>query len=243
MSIISTDLRGHLGTSYSPDDPIFWLLHGFVDFAYALWQDFYEFEIMHKDYITTDAYDGQASGISGIDDVLSFEVLLAQDFVKTITASTRIRDVHSITEMGYQYHVGTFISDSKIYTCGLNSDWFVGVMQECEDGGSSTPYTEPDTNSYSYSQPATDTYGAPVTDTYSVPVTDTYSEPATDTYAAPDTNYGAPMDSNYAAPDTYSEPATDTYAAPATDTYGAPVTDTYAAPDTIMALMLIRMYQ
>jgi len=224
------DSRGHLGSSSSPDDPIFWLLHGFVDYAWALWQDFYEYEIMHKDYLTQAAYNGQASGstgsISRLDDKLSFIILNQQTpgFLKYINSNLAIRDVHSITEMGYQYHMGSFIPDSKIYTCGLNSEWFVGVMPDCSGGGGSD-YTGGSTGSGStgsgdsYTAPATDTYTQPATDSYTQPATDTYAQPATDTYSQP-------------ATDTYAQPATDTYSQPATDTYAQPATDTYAQPDT-----------
>ena len=63
-------------TSRSCDDPIFWLLHSFVDFQYALWQDCRDYEKTDKDDITTRIYSG-----SSLDEELEFGALEEQSEV------------------------------------------------------------------------------------------------------------------------------------------------------------------
>jgi len=37
-------ISGNMGTFYSPDDPVFWLHHTFIDYIWALWQDCWDYE-------------------------------------------------------------------------------------------------------------------------------------------------------------------------------------------------------
>ena len=136
------NMRGHLGTNYSPDDPFFYLLHGFVDYVYALWQDYNDYEKVNKYDIGEDIYYGDIDGKSLIDDRLSFDVLIDHEWSKTVIDSITIRDVHSIIEMGYQYDAGSFIIDSYIYeSCTIDSDWFVGNIPKCDENGTTTTTT------------------------------------------------------------------------------------------------------
>jgi len=50
---------GNMGTFYSPDDPIFYLHHTFIDYIWALWQDCHDYEGV---LASTSAFNGELSG-------------------------------------------------------------------------------------------------------------------------------------------------------------------------------------
>merc|ERR1712113_1100169 len=82
---------GHMANlSFSPDDPVFFLLHAYVDYQWALWQDCHDYDLVSEDKITLDIYggtlddpklnDNQKYGPSKIDSELSFIPLRETDW-------------------------------------------------------------------------------------------------------------------------------------------------------------------
>jgi len=114
---------GHLGNGlYSPSDPIFYLLHGYVDMLWALWQDYNDYDLVDKDDITGKMYDGRLSN-SGVDTALVFDVLINTGW-STLDGTDTARDMHSIVDMGYKYDRGSFITEGHFDETNLNDDWF-----------------------------------------------------------------------------------------------------------------------
>ena len=116
---------GHLGGDDSPTDPIFPLLHGQIDYMYALWQDYNDYDLIDKANINSvNIYNP----LSDLDDVLSMTVLSAEPWA-IMTGQETIRDMHSIQDLGYKYDYGSFIDDVSFPTNNLNSNWFVDVTR------------------------------------------------------------------------------------------------------------------
>ena len=74
-------------TYSSPDDPIFYLLHAFVDFTWAVWQDCHDYDLepfwgySEEHYVGT--HDATSwTGPSLIDSKLEFGVLAATSWAK-----------------------------------------------------------------------------------------------------------------------------------------------------------------
>lgn len=115
---------GHLGNGlYSPSDPIFYLLHGYIDMLYALWQDYYDYDLIDSQDIGGKQYDGRLDN-SGIDTPLVFDILVAESW-STLDGQATSRDVHSIIDMGYAYDRGSFIHEGHFDDTNLNPEWFV----------------------------------------------------------------------------------------------------------------------
>ena len=100
----------HLGSFYSPDDPIFYLLHTFVDYNWALWQDCHNFDQLDISSIHDQCYVGglatiQQGGPSRLDDPLHFPVLVDQSWAKVGKTGFSItpRSMHSIQSNFLQY--------------------------------------------------------------------------------------------------------------------------------------------
>ena len=70
---------GHLATASSPDDPIFYLLHSFVDFIWAVWQDCHDYDLVNRYQITDQIYVGTQDDTK-IDDPLHFKHLADTDW-------------------------------------------------------------------------------------------------------------------------------------------------------------------
>ena len=113
---------GHLGDGlYSPDDPIFYLLHGYVDMLWALWQDYHDYDLIPKEDIGNSVYRGDLSN-SGIDTIMEFGIFASTSW-STLSGTDTMRDVHSLDDMGYKYDEGSFIADGNFQNANLN--WFV----------------------------------------------------------------------------------------------------------------------
>ena len=118
---------GHLGDGFrSPDDPIFYLLHGMVDWLWALWQDVNDYEQVDKASLTRTHYNGQLT-YSDIDFLLEFDVLEAESW-STLDGTATSRDMHSIQDtsyLGYTYEYGSFFDRQQNFPTNLlDSTWF-----------------------------------------------------------------------------------------------------------------------
>lgn len=105
--------NGHLGyLGKATDDPIFFLIHSFVDFQYSLWQDCRNHELVSKEYITEDMYNGH---VYEIDDELDFGVLEEQDWSSINNYNDiTVRDMHSIQDWNVIYDKGDYFDRAKV---------------------------------------------------------------------------------------------------------------------------------
>jgi len=94
----------HMGTHFSPDDPIFWLHHSFLDLTWALWQ-------YCNDYDGSDASSGSAEYFGDINAQLKFSkivlgTVLGDDFVSPRVFETFdiVNDLDVSFEKGMFWH-------------------------------------------------------------------------------------------------------------------------------------------
>eukprot|EP01084_Bolivina_argentea_P308261 532987_1 len=124
---------GHLGNGrFSPDDPIFYLLHTYVDFIWAIWQDTNDYDLVDKSelHLNSDVYDGTEIYRSDVNDILIFNLIIAENYAwSTLTGNEMVRDVHNIEDLNVKYDKGSFFSDANIDDNNINSNWFVGGLE------------------------------------------------------------------------------------------------------------------
>ena len=117
---------GTLCTPSSPDDPIFYLLHGFIDYTYALWQTCHGYH--NATNIDRIIYNGEGS--SHIDTELSFPSLINQKWSELYKINgVTPRELQNIRNWDYQYDIGDFFDNGRVgQTCvfDIDEDWFVG---------------------------------------------------------------------------------------------------------------------
>jgi len=124
---------GHLGsTGKACDDPIFWMLHCFVDYQYTLWQDCYNHEQVNSQSITSQMYDGEYNANYEMD----FGRLEDNQYVASwnkkpfcLNNDIRIRDMHSNQDWNIKYDRGDFfararVEDNRVCRGNINSDLF-----------------------------------------------------------------------------------------------------------------------
>lgn len=74
---------GQLNSRYSPDDPIFFLIHAYIDYIWSLWQDCYNYETL--DIIqaanTPAAYQGDEVNTDPLDS-LDFDILASNGWAR-----------------------------------------------------------------------------------------------------------------------------------------------------------------
>jgi len=122
---------GHLGsTSTATHDPIFYLIHSFVDFQYSLWQDCRDHELVSNDDITSNMYDGH---IYKLDDDLDFGILSYQEWTDIKHNPVTVRDMHSIEDWNVIYDKGDYFeratveNDESICQDKINPLWFKDI--------------------------------------------------------------------------------------------------------------------
>eukprot|EP01084_Bolivina_argentea_P026988 50160_1 len=142
---------GHLANvGYSPDDPIFFLIHAFVDYSWNLWKDCHDYDLVSEDDITLDIHGGflgepdgaQLNGPSRIDDELIYDVLRETDWSYLVKNNLVLtpRDLHDMTKWHVSYEKGPFFKLAKVeQVCNpINPKWFY----EIDDGTVDTEITD-----------------------------------------------------------------------------------------------------
>lgn len=112
---IGGDLNGQMATFYSPDDPIFWLHHCWIDYVWALWQDCHNYD----DYEYTSfgqAYSGD------IESLLTF-----RPYTKSKYAVKKTFDIENDYDVSYEkgpFWNNAFVDSEQF--CGTNTEtnWF-----------------------------------------------------------------------------------------------------------------------
>lgn len=74
---------GQLNSRYSPDDPIFFLIHAYIDYIWSLWQDCYNYETLNiiQAANTPAAYQGDEVNTYPLDP-LNFEILASNGWAR-----------------------------------------------------------------------------------------------------------------------------------------------------------------
>ena len=127
---------GQLGlVAQSPDDPIFYLLHGMVDFQYALWQDCRDHDEVNNDDITWDMYGGggveEGTYLNG---VMEFGALEDESWAYVNDHNILIRDVHNIQDWDVSYDYGDFferaqVENNNVCSGNINENWFKDITR------------------------------------------------------------------------------------------------------------------
>eukprot|EP01084_Bolivina_argentea_P242135 406306_1 len=99
---------GHLGDAFtSPDDPIFYLMHAFIDFNWALWQDCHDFDLIEKHLTNNNAYIGTLNKYkSNIDHLLIFNELSSETWTFVSQYAQTPRDMFLLNEWNVSYEKG-----------------------------------------------------------------------------------------------------------------------------------------
>ena len=109
----------------STDDPIFFLLHSFVDFHWALWQDCRNHELVAGNRITTSMYAGD------LDENLDMTGLAIYDWAYVHGRNITAAEMHSIQDWNVIYDKGDFFDNGEVENniiCqgNINENWFQG---------------------------------------------------------------------------------------------------------------------
>eukprot|EP01084_Bolivina_argentea_P094519 169919_1 len=129
---------GHMANlSYSPDDPVFYLLHSYVDYNWALWQDCHDYDLVAEKDITENIYGGtlgepdgidQEWGPSTIDVELRYPPLEEAKWSYLTKNNWKItpRDMHNMARWDVSYEKGSFFRSAKVeQNCeNINPIWF-----------------------------------------------------------------------------------------------------------------------
>jgi hypothetical protein len=94
---------GHMGNiKWSPDDPLFWLHHGFIDAVWAAWQACHGYDNIPVGSITSQMYSGSGPTF-GKDKPMQFGTAPWAS-----SETWAYQDVHSIQGLGYSYSYDPF---------------------------------------------------------------------------------------------------------------------------------------
>eukprot|EP00486_Rosalina_sp_Unknown_P011025 CAMPEP_0201592236 /NCGR_PEP_ID=MMETSP0190_2-20130828/190180_1 /ASSEMBLY_ACC=CAM_ASM_000263 /TAXON_ID=37353 /ORGANISM="Rosalina sp." /LENGTH=436 /DNA_ID=CAMNT_0048050907 /DNA_START=269 /DNA_END=1578 /DNA_ORIENTATION=+ len=121
------DTRGQLCAMTSPDDPIFYLIHSFVDMQWSLWQDCRNYE---ESNVITEAMYGDSEAL---DSKLNFGELAEADWTYLSENDMSIRDMYSIEDWKVSYDKGDFfdifgiMENNECPQTNINSNWFKDV--------------------------------------------------------------------------------------------------------------------
>eukprot|EP01083_Nonionella_stella_P195407 719857_1 len=106
-------IGGQMATFWSPDDPIFYLHHAFVDYLYALWQDCWDYENVNVPSFSTQ-YNGNI-----------FEAMSFSPYLSTTITPSETFDLRNVYDVSYSK--GDFWMNANINivggACG-NTGWF-----------------------------------------------------------------------------------------------------------------------
>lgn len=111
-------ISGDMATMFSPDDPIFYLHHSFIDYLWALWHDANDYDLDGPPTSFTSAYSGDISKC------LSFEWLS----YPSVPVSTTF-DLHG--QYRASYEKGYFWDMAHVDDLGysMNRKWFVDLYR------------------------------------------------------------------------------------------------------------------
>jgi len=112
----------HMATGYSPDDPIFMLLHSFVAYLRALWAGCHGYDNIdsfildnHPDVYTGECIDGfEECGAIELDDPYFFGPMATCDWSLTHKQDVTPRDVWNFEAWRVKYDFGTFFDESGL---------------------------------------------------------------------------------------------------------------------------------
>lgn len=103
---------GHMSTIYSPDDPLFYLLHGFVDYQWALWQDCNGYDAVAPGDYDHIMYDDD------VDAMLDFHPMVGFEYPLSV-ASTLDLAAYDVS-----YSKGKFWTQAHVDDSCADISWF-----------------------------------------------------------------------------------------------------------------------
>eukprot|EP01084_Bolivina_argentea_P308253 532973_1 len=123
---------------FSPDEPIFWLMHNFIDYIWALWQDCHDYDLVNEEDINEKIYGGvlgkpdniiQLHGPSRLDDELLLKELKETDWSYVSYHNDIVltpRDLHNINRWKYSFEKGIFWQNARVdkFCENINEKWF-----------------------------------------------------------------------------------------------------------------------
>ena len=129
-----------MATGYSPDDPIFMLLHSFVAYLRALWASCHGHNKIlaeelddHPEAYTAECADGfDECDVIELDDAYMFDTMAEQEWSITSQIDVTPRMLWDFKDWGVKYDLGTFYEESGIadshrcpdFNIYHNNDWF-----------------------------------------------------------------------------------------------------------------------
>jgi len=122
--VAGSSTRGHMGDLfYSPDDPIFYLHHTYMDYQWSLWQDCWNYDGETND-VTNSMYS------ENVDDELVYSPYTTQKYT--------VRETLDLAAWKIKYEKGPFWDNAMVDDedhCGyaaipINEDWFYEDNQE-----------------------------------------------------------------------------------------------------------------
>merc|ERR1719242_2273312 len=137
----------HMATGYSPDDPIFMLLHSFVAYLRAIWAGCHGYDNIdsfilenHPDVYTGEGIDGFTEcGAIELDEPYFFGPMANVDWSLTHKQSITPRDMWNFEAWRVKYDLGTFWDESGLIhsdMCDednlLNSRWISAESETAE---------------------------------------------------------------------------------------------------------------
>jgi tyrosinase len=131
---------GNMATYRSPDDPLFYLHHCYIDFNYAIWQDCHNYDLINKNNLDGNnaAYFGVDNSLPAsevdLDSELRFSGLYGTSWgvINGLGFNPTVRDMHDITDWNIIYDIGDFwdeagVDDQLYCNNNMNNNWFTGI--------------------------------------------------------------------------------------------------------------------
>merc|ERR1719162_1812603 len=128
-----------MATGYSPDDPVFMMLHAFTAYLRALWASCHGYDNIdpnmlgqHPEAFVAECIDGfESCGAIELDDAYDFGAMVDTEWSRTASEFITPRKMWDFSNWNVKYDHGTFYDESGLRhsdTCDhqniLNSAWF-----------------------------------------------------------------------------------------------------------------------
>jgi len=144
-----------MATGYSPDDPIFMLLHSFTAYLRAVWASCHGYAVLSGEELDdhSEAYDPRCAegypdcGVIELDDIYQFGDMVNQKWSITSTMEVTPRKMWDFNDWNIRFDRGTFIDRAGLETSGecdidslRNSKWLLPPKKKKNEFESSSNY-------------------------------------------------------------------------------------------------------
>jgi len=148
-----------MATGYSPDDPIFMMLHAFTAYLRALWASCHGYDNIdplklhdHPEAFSAECIDGyDECGVIDLDEPYRFGAMVDQEWSLTSSMKITPRSMWDFAAWNVKYDHGTFYDDSGLRNSEIcnrqnieNSVWFTKLSEDLNSNSNPKEKTKSD---------------------------------------------------------------------------------------------------